>query len=134
MWASCLCPLPLPTWFLAFFLFNHRNSLYMKEMGCISNTFSVCLWVLLLFPSCLVFNYYTVKLYPYFRLLCLVALISSWERLFLLWDHEKIPSCFTSCVFIFSPSDLRSVRNLFGRKSSFFNLHGSSSCGCLLGI
>lgn len=88
----------------------------------------------LLFSSCLVLNYYTVKLYPYFCRLCPVGFISSWDRLFLLWDHKKIPSCFISCMFIFLPLDIWCVRNLFGCKISFFNLPASSSCGCLLGI
>ena len=135
----------LAVFVLCLYLFNFRpfsclivGTLYIWRKWDAFQIFSQCVFeFVLLSSSCLVFNYYTVKLYPYFCCLCLVGFISYWDRLFLLWDHKKkIPPCFLlllvclfSCLQIFELSGIYlNVRFLF------FNLHANSSCEGLLGI
>lgn len=104
LWASSFCPLPFATEFLAFFLFIYRNSLYMKEIGCIVDTFSVCLWICDAFFLMLNFSLlYDPIVPPPFFLSCLVSFVSCWERLSLLWDHSKFSRVFFYffCVLIF---------------------------------
>ena len=123
LWASSFCPLPFATEFLAFFLFIYRNSLYMKEIGCIVDTFSVCLWICDAFFLMLNFSllYDPIVPPPFFSFMSCELCIML-RKAFPTLRSFKILSCFLLLLlcFNFLPSNLWSVSNLFGCKGFFF--------------